>query len=199
MIKTRPGQRVCRRRKRDTIVRDHSFLEKFSEPSLEDMTPLQYFLKFITTELLDIVAEQTNISNFQIILKSIETNHAEIMSLIGTSIKMGILQLPSYNLYCSQELHCPRIGDVMPPNRYHELLRYLHFVNNDSIIAQDTLAKTCPLILIKWDKILKNIYQLASKSFLWKQSICLPDKRIPKSKKVGVQKSCFPWHLWFYL
>ena len=149
MIKHKPGQRVYRRRKRDTIVRDHSFLEKFSEPSLEDMTPLQYFLKFITTELLDIVAEQTNISNFQIILKSIETNHAEIMSLIGTSIKMGILQLPSYNFYCSEELHCPRIGDVMPHNRYHELFIYLHFVNNDSIITKDTLAKTRPLILIQ--------------------------------------------------
>ena len=40
-----PAQRVYRWRKRDTIVRAHSFLEEFSEPPLEGMTPLQYFSK----------------------------------------------------------------------------------------------------------------------------------------------------------
>ena len=93
-----PAQRVYCWRKRNTIVRDHSFPEEFSERPLEDMTPLQYFSKFITTALLDIVVEQTNIYSFQTIHKSIDTNRAEIMSLIGMSIKMGILQLPSYKL-----------------------------------------------------------------------------------------------------
>ena len=92
---------VYRWRKRDTIACDHSFLEEFSEPPLEDMTPLQYFSMFITTALLDIVVEQTNIYSFQTIHKSIDTNRAEIMPLIGMSIKMGILQLPSYKSYWS--------------------------------------------------------------------------------------------------
>ena len=90
------AQRVYRWRKRETIVRDHSFLEELSELRLEDMTPLQYFSKFITTVLLHIVVEKTNIYSFQTIHKSIDTNRAEIMSLIGMSIKMAILQLPSY-------------------------------------------------------------------------------------------------------
>ena len=128
-----PAQRVYRWKKRDAISRNHSFLEEFSESSLEDMTPLQYFPKFITTSLLDIDVEQTNIYSFKTIHKYIDANHAEIMSLIGKSIKMGILQLPSYKSYRNQELRCPRIADVMPHNRYQELLRYLHFVNNDSI------------------------------------------------------------------
>ena len=142
-------------RKRDTIVRDHSFLEEFSETPLEDMTPLQYFSKFITTALLDIVAEQTNIYRFQTIHKSIDTNRAEIMSLTGMSIKMGILQLPPYKSYWSREFRCPRIADVMPRNRYQELLRYLHFVNNDSINAQDKLAKIHPLISMVQDEFVK--------------------------------------------
>ena len=60
--------------------------------------------------------------------------------------KIGLLQLPSYRSYWSRELRCPRIADVMPRNRYQELLRYLRFVNNDSINAQDKLAKIHPLI-----------------------------------------------------
>ena len=50
-------------------------------------------------EFSDIVLEQTNIYSLQTIHKSIDTNGAEIMSLIGMSIKMEILQLPSYKLY----------------------------------------------------------------------------------------------------
>ena len=46
---------LYRWRKRDTVACDHSFLEEFSEPPLEDMAPLQYFSMFITTALLDIV------------------------------------------------------------------------------------------------------------------------------------------------
>ena len=109
------------------------------------MTPLQYVSMFITTALLDIVVEQTNIYSFQTIQKSIDTKHAETMYLIGISIKMGILQLSYYKLYWSQELPCSRIADVMPRNHYQELLRYFHFVNNDSINAQDKLDKIYPL------------------------------------------------------
>ena len=47
-----PAQRVYRWRKRE--IRYHSFLKKLSEPPLEDMTPLQYFSKFISTAFLDI-------------------------------------------------------------------------------------------------------------------------------------------------
>ena len=143
--------------KRDTIVRDHSFHEEFSEPPLKDtakntaispnlfvwkffgkaqfphsfgrilqwvITPLQYILMFITTTLLDIVVEQTNIYSLQTVHKSIDTNRAKIMSLIGMSIKMGIWQLPSWRWepHWRWELRCPRIADVMPRNRYQELL-----------------------------------------------------------------------------
>ena len=83
------------------IARDHLFLEEFSEPPLEDMTPLQYFLKFIKTAWFDIAVEQTNIYSFQTIHKWINTNRAETISLTGMSIKMVILQLPSYKLYWS--------------------------------------------------------------------------------------------------
>ena len=133
-------------RKRDTIVCDRN-LKEFSELPLEDMTPLQYFSEFITTTLLDIVAEQTNIT-LQTIRKSIDTNRAEIMYLIRISIKMGVVQLPSYKLYWNRKLRCLRIANVMPRNRYQELLRCLHFVKNDIINAQDKLANIRPLISI---------------------------------------------------
>ena len=144
-----PAQRVYRWRKRDTIACDHLFLKEFSEP------PLQYFSKFITMSLLNIDVEQTYIYSFKTIHKSIDTTRAEIIYLIGMSIKMEILQLPSYKSYWSQELCCPRIADVMPCNRYQKPRRYLYFVNNDSINAQNKLAKIHPLISMVQDEFVK--------------------------------------------
>ena len=77
------------------------------------------------------------------------------MSFIGMNIKMGILQLPSYKSYLSQELRSLRIADIMPRNRYQELLRYFHFVNNNSINTQDKLAKIRPLISVVRDDFVK--------------------------------------------
>ena len=68
---------------------------------------------------------------------------------------MGILQIPFYKLYWSRELHCPRIADVMPCNHYQELLRYLHFVSNDSTNAQDKLAKIHLLISMLREEFVK--------------------------------------------
>ena len=91
-------------RKKDTMVVDRTFESNFSDPPLDDMTPLQYFKLFITDDIIDSVVEQTNIYSFQKNDKSINTDHEEIMSLIGMNMKMGISKLPSYKLYWSREL-----------------------------------------------------------------------------------------------
>ena len=78
------------------------------------MKPLQHFSMFITTALLDTIVEQPNICSFQTIHKSIDINRAEIMSLIGMSIKMGILQLPCYKSYWSRELRSPVEEQIIP-------------------------------------------------------------------------------------
>ena len=77
------------------------------------------------------------------------------MGLCGRSIKIGILKVPSHKLYWSQELRCPKIVDVMPRNRYQELLRYLNFVNNGIINTQDKLDKIRPLILMVQGEFVK--------------------------------------------
>ena len=118
------------------------------------------------------------------------------------SIKIGILELPSNKSYWSRELRCSRIADVMPYNRYQELLRYLHFVNNDSINAQDKLAKINPLISMVQDEFVKiepeeynsvdkQIIMIIRMTFLRKQSSHLSDNIIRRSQKSGDSKILF--------
>ena len=82
----------------------------------------------------------------------------------------------------------------MPRNCYQNLLRYLHFVNNDSINTQDKLAKMCPLNSMVSDEFVKiepEEYNSVNKQIIaTKQNICLSDNTIEKAKKVGIQKSC---------
>ena len=59
------------------------------------------------------------------------------------------------NTHWSQELCFSRKTDVIPHNHYQELLRYLYFVNNDSINALNKLAKIRPFILMVLDDFVK--------------------------------------------
>ena len=57
----------------------------------------------------------------------------------------------------------------MSRTRYQELFRYLHFVNNDSINAQDKLAKICPVISMVRDEFVKVVadeYNSADKQII---------------------------------
>ena len=87
--------------------------------------------------------------------KSTKTNIAEIMSLIGMKIMMGIVDLPSHKLYWSSNLRYEPIASVLPRNRYQTLTTNLHFANNLDIAADDKLAKICPIIDMVQDMCVK--------------------------------------------
>ena len=54
---------------------------------------------------------------------------------------MGIVSLPSYKCYWSQQLRYSPVADVMSRNRFQLLLEKLHFFNNDEIDKNDKPAK----------------------------------------------------------
>ena len=66
----------------------------------------------------------------------------EIEQLIGMQMKMGIIQLPSYLWYWSQNLQYAPIADVFPLKRYQKLRQYLHFVDN---MTYDEFGKVCKI------------------------------------------------------
>ena len=60
---------------------------------------------------------------------------------------MGIVKLPQYFDYWSNTLRYPAIADVMSWNRFSEVRRYLHFVDNNSEHdKEDKLFKIRPII-----------------------------------------------------
>ena len=133
--------------KKDTMEGQHIFKGTFSDPPLnEDISPLSYFQKFITPKLIDEIVAQTNLYSFQKKHKNIKTSLSEIMVLIVMSIKMGIVSLSSYANYWSRELRYPPVVEVISRNRYQELIRYLHFVDNTTVNKRNKLGKIKPVI-----------------------------------------------------
>ena len=104
------------------------------------MTPYQYFWKFFPHEIITDVVEQTNLYSYQ------KETEEEIRSLIGVMMKMGIVSLPSYKCYWSQQVRYSPVADVMSRNRFQLLLENFYFVNNDEIDKNDKLAKITPIV-----------------------------------------------------
>ena len=111
-----------------------------------EMTPLDYFKLFWTDALTNIVVENTNLYSFQKKGKSINTCKEEIERYLGMHMKMGIINLPLYLLYWSNEMRYPAVADVMPLKRFQSVRRFLHFVDNDLQHESDKLFKVRPII-----------------------------------------------------
>ena len=111
------------------------------------MTPLKYFYMFFPEALIQTVVTQSNLYSVQKSQKCVDTDEEEMKSFIGMHVLMGVVKLPSYLDYWNRTLRYPRIADVMPRNRFSELRRYLHFVDNNAPHDNgDKLFKISPII-----------------------------------------------------
>lgn len=73
----------------------------FSAPSenFDEMTPRSYFEMFWKPGLNELIAKQTNLYSVQKSGVSVNTNHSEIETLIGTQIQISVIKLPTYRMY----------------------------------------------------------------------------------------------------
>ncbi|KAL6421072.1 hypothetical protein ACFW04_013596 [Cataglyphis niger] len=141
----------------------------------------EFYLLFITEEIFEDIAEQTNIYATQILSQKrssrlnqwIPTNKFEIKKLFGLLIWMGLVKLPEISLYWSKNpvfaQSVPKL--VMSRNRFELLLRMLHFVNNENANIEDRLYKIAPII-----QKLKENY---AKYYNPPEIICIDESIIP--------------------
>lgn len=110
-----------------------------------DAEPIEYFSKYFTDEVTDIICKETNRYAEQYIEanaanlrpKSIvhdwkPTNRNEIKAFLGLCILMGIVSKPRVSMFWSTDsfYHTPIFGQVMSRKRFQLLQRFLHFQNN---------------------------------------------------------------------
>ena len=174
-------QHAFRWRKKDIPVTPGNFVME-SEKLSQIKSPIDHFKLFWTDELNELIVEQTNLYSTQKRFTSINTNKSEIEQFIGMQLKMGIVQLPSYKLYWSQQMRYPPVADVMPIKRYEKLRSFVHFVDNATYDQKvtDKLFKIRPVI--------ENVRQQCLK-IIPEESHSIDEQIIPaKTKYSGIRQ-----------
>lgn len=105
--------------------------------------PEDIFNLYVSDEILEIIAHETNIYASQHINKGhrhksrvtawTETDKDEIRNFFGILVAMGLCSVPSINLYWSKDtlFHNTFISSVMTRDRFLLLLKFIHFANNE--------------------------------------------------------------------
>uniref|UniRef100_A0A3B4WCQ9 PiggyBac transposable element-derived protein 3-like n=1 Tax=Seriola lalandi dorsalis TaxID=1841481 RepID=A0A3B4WCQ9_SERLL len=119
-------------RKKPFEAPDCTFKGESVTPPDELPTPLQYFRRFITEEMIESLMEQTNLYSVQTTdtLKNVNTTVKELEILIGMYLRMGLCQLPGNRTYWENNTRCAMVADNMSRNRFQTLLASLHFADN---------------------------------------------------------------------
>ena len=100
--------------------------------------PLSLFSLFFDDDLVGLIVDETNRYAQQTLQgtnKVWETDASEIRAYMGFMILMGINKLPEIRDYWSVDptFRYAPIADRITRDRFEEITRYLHFVDNDSL------------------------------------------------------------------
>ena len=107
--------------------------------------------------IMSTIVEQTNLYAREVlgedVSKWIDLTEGELLAFLGFTILMGINQLPSLKDYWKKDsyFHYSPVADCITRDRFHDILRYLHFVENSSLPSRtdpqyDRLCKIRPVI-----------------------------------------------------
>lgn len=121
-------------------------------------SPLEVFQLFFTSDLFGEIIEESNRYARQVMGDEKfeqweEMSEDELKAFLGFRILMGINHLPAMDDYWRREptLHYAPVADWISRDRFRELSRYLHFVDNDTLVpcgspGYDRLGKVHPII-----------------------------------------------------
>ncbi|KAL7631295.1 UNVERIFIED_CONTAM: hypothetical protein RMT77_018402 [Armadillidium vulgare] len=193
----------CRWRKREPEISPHDFLgSQFSLPE-KVLTPLEYFKNFFSKDLMDHIAEQTNIYciqekiNKNLNCSLIHTDKNEIEQFLGILLFMGIYPLPQYRMYWNPKFYLPQITETLKGgvNRFEALKLFIHFNDNSKIpdtntSPYDKLYKLRPIL----DSVLEKCRSIELEEYHSIDEQIIPTKAKSALKQYNPKKP----HKWGY-
>ncbi|XP_046974849.1 piggyBac transposable element-derived protein 3-like [Vanessa cardui] len=116
-----------------------------------EKSPLDYFKLFLTDDILELIVYHSNLYSVQKKGTSINITKDDIKDFIAMNILMGVVDIPAYTDYWSNELKYSKIADVMTLKKFQSIRRYIHF--NDNLKDDgDRYYKIRPLV----EKVRRN-------------------------------------------
>lgn len=106
--------------------------DDFEDLNIQEIeSPLEYFYKFFSRDIIEHIVSETNIYSTQCTGKSIQLTEEEFCDFLAIHILMGIVGMPSYIDYWSTKFRYPLIANLMSLKRYEKIRRYIHFADNN--------------------------------------------------------------------
>ncbi|XP_054726406.1 piggyBac transposable element-derived protein 2-like [Anastrepha obliqua] len=169
--------------------------EEFTNPpqalQYDAGTPFQYYRKFLTDEILDIIVEETNRNaNSQVTgigTRSSsgmnmwkDTDRQEIMEFLAIVIYMGVVKYTAITNYWNPStlLKNAFVPQVMARNRFQILLKFIHFADNAQ--SSETVSKT-----YKVDKVLQELILAFKQNRPASQKLVIDESMIPLRGRLG--------------
>ena len=129
--------------------------------------PLEIFFCFFTQQLIRMIVDQSNLYAASCMGEELyqrweKITDDELKAYLGFIILMGLVPLPSiYDYWCKNPVfHYSPIADRISRDRFLEIHKYLHFVDNETLPAYgddeyDKLGKVRPLVDYLCERFLK--------------------------------------------
>lgn len=124
-------------------------------------TPFSYFEKYITTDLIDLMVEKTNLYSVQKGKNFQNLTSEEAKVFLGLQIATGTLQYPRMKMYWENNYRIPLFSS-MSRNRFMSIRSNIHFVNNLDLVGTDRFAKVRPI----FDAVRNRCQQLIVEEFV---------------------------------
>lgn len=104
------------------------------------LTEMEYFERYFTTEMIELMVEQTNLYSMQK-GQQINCTFQDILKFLKIELIMGFAKLPAYTDYWNTLWGYSPINTVMPVKRYQKLRGNLHFADNGKDLRNDGFYK----------------------------------------------------------
>lgn len=162
-------------------------------------TPIQLFDFFFPPDLIElIVSESMRYASQQ--GKEYTTSPTEIRQFIGILIYMSVIRYPTTRHYWKIGMEFDLIVDTMSCNRFEEIKRFLHFVNNDDMLQStnpdfDKLQKIRPVLSM----VKQMLLQVPKEEYLAVDEQIVPTKTSKSSLKQYNPKKPHKWGYKIYI
>lgn len=171
----------------------------------EDELSLYWFECFFDTRLMDIIVGETNRYHYSIPVTNNSdkrkhqkewepVNREELYCFSAVVMLMSVVKKATLKSYWSTDplISTPIFGDIMPRDRFLELLRSLHFNNNDEQPVGDRLFKIEPVMEILKEKFQQFVipYEnlcIDESLMLWKGRLAFKQYIPKKRHRFGIK------------
>ena len=133
-----------------TTLKSFPYTGKPAVTFLGEPTPMGCYNAIVDQEVVDLIVIETNRFGEQTLghQKWKTTTDDEITKFLGIICYMGLVKYPKISDYWSKKKIYKNavVPKIMARNRFQQLLRFIHFADNETADQQDRLYKLRPLV-----------------------------------------------------